>query len=46
MVILVMVIVKCGIWLPRLPPASFELNARVVYDAVVVYVEKQHVKRH
>jgi hypothetical protein len=46
MKVLVMIIVKHGIWLPRLPPVGFEVNARVVDEAVVIYIHHYYVKRH
>jgi hypothetical protein len=38
MEVLVMIIVKYGVWLPWLPPVSFEVDSRVVDDAVVICV--------
>jgi hypothetical protein len=38
MKVLVMIIMKYGIWLPWLPPISFEVDTRVVDDAVVICV--------
>jgi len=38
MKVLVMIIMKYSIWLPWLPPVSFEVDTRVVDDAVVICV--------
>jgi hypothetical protein len=38
MKVLVMIIMKYSVWLPWLPPISFEVDTRVVDDAVVVCV--------
>jgi hypothetical protein len=40
MKVLVMIIVKYGVWLPGLPPVCFEVYARMVDDAVVVCVQQ------
>jgi hypothetical protein len=38
MKILMMIIVKYGIWLPRLPPIGLDVDPRVVDDAVVICI--------
>jgi len=38
MKVLVIIIMKYGVWLLSLPPISFEVDTRVVDDAVVIYV--------
>jgi hypothetical protein len=46
MKVLVMIIVKYGVWLPGLPPVCFEVYARVVDDAVVVHIQQYRGKGH
>lgn len=38
--VLVMVVMEDTVWLPRLPPVGFEVDAGVVNDAVVVEVHE------
>jgi len=38
MKVLVMIIMKYSVWLPWLPPMSFEVDTSVVDDAVVICV--------
>lgn len=44
--ILVMIIVKDGIWLPRLPPLCLECDARVIQDAMIENVQTDSVEHH
>jgi len=46
MKILVMIIMKNGVWLPRLPPIGFNVDARVGDDTVVECIQHYYVKRH
>jgi hypothetical protein len=46
MEVLMMIIVKDGVWLPGLPPVRFEVYARMVDDAVVISVEQYSGKWH
>lgn len=46
MKVLVMIIVKYGVWLPGLPPVCFEVYSRMVDDAEVVCVQQYNGNRH
>lgn len=46
MEVLVVVVVEDGVRLPGLPPVRFEVDARVVDDAVVVRVHRDHRVRN
>lgn len=45
MKVLMVVIVEDSVGLPGLPPVRFEVNARMVDDAVVVSVQGNNIKR-
>lgn len=46
MTVLMMVVVKYTVRLPRLPPLGLERDSRVLHDTVIVGVQRQPVKRY
>lgn len=46
MTVLMMIVVKHTVRLPRLPPLRLERDSRVLHDTVIVGVQRQPVKRH
>lgn len=46
MTVLMMIVVKHTVRLPRLPPLRLERDSRVLHDTVIVSVQRQPVKRH
>lgn len=46
MTVLMMIVVKHTVRLPRLPPLRLERDSRVLHDTVIVGVQRQPVKRY
>lgn len=46
MEILMMVVVEDAVWLPGLPPSTFESDAGMVDDAMIVGVQQHETKGH